>query len=73
MRQRRGLAPGTDVEVVEEPNGVRIQSSIRDSILRQVDGLWVHTGEPEAEIDWNNIVDQVREERIQAVINAANL
>ena len=72
MLQRLGLAPGTDVEVVEEPNGLHIRSANGESGWRQVEGLWVHSGDPETVIDWENVVDQVREERIQAVIGASN-
>lgn len=38
--------------------------------LVRVDGLWVHQGEPEPGVDWDHIVDDVREERITSILKS---
>jgi hypothetical protein len=37
----------------------------------KVDGLWVHSGAAIPGADWDRIVDEVREERIQAALKAS--
>jgi hypothetical protein len=34
----------------------------------QVDGLWIHQGAAEPRANWERVLDDVREERIQTVL-----
>jgi len=36
----------------------------------KVDGLWVHQGSAEAGANWEDILENVREERIESVLKA---
>jgi hypothetical protein len=36
----------------------------------KVDGLWVHKGSPEPGANWESILEDVHEERIESVLKA---
>ncbi|HXW82832.1 MAG TPA: AbrB/MazE/SpoVT family DNA-binding domain-containing protein [Candidatus Binataceae bacterium] len=63
LRDRLGLNPGAQLEVVEQTGGVLLRIARQRPSMSKVGGLWVHNGEPERAIDWDRIVDDVRDER----------
>jgi hypothetical protein len=41
------------------------------SSLTKGDGVWVHAGEPDGSIDWERVIDEVREDRHRQVLGPA--
>lgn len=54
------------------PRADTVPASASDApAMIQVDGLWVHRGQPEAGAPWDRVVDDVREERLNAILKAS--
>ena len=70
LRERLGFRPDSEIEVVEEPGGLILRSLVEKPPMIKVDGFWVHQGVAEKGVDWDRVVDDVREERIQSVLKA---
>jgi len=70
LRRRLGLRDNMELEVVEQGDGVLLRPAEPQPSMIRVDGLWVHRGKAEPGADWDHILDEVREERIQAVLKA---
>lgn len=63
IRERFGLTPDLDLEVIEQPNGVLIRRRDEVPSMVEIDGFWVHQGTPDPGAQWDRVVDEVREER----------
>lgn len=70
LRERLGLRPGTELEALDQQGGVLLRTVEERPALVKVDGLWVHRGVAQPGADWDRIIQQVREERIEAVSKA---
>lgn len=70
MRERLGLRPNSELEIVEQPDGVLLRATREKPSLIDVGGLLVHQGTAEPEANWDRIIDDVREERIQSILKA---
>ncbi len=66
MRERLGLRPDSELEIVEQPGGVLLRIVDEGPAMTRVNGHWVHRGRPLPGADLTRIVDGVREERIQS-------
>jgi len=70
LRERLGFKPDTELEVIEQPEGVLIKRVEQRPSMAKVDGLWVHQGSAERGTHWDRILEDVREERIESVLKA---
>ncbi len=70
LRERMGLKPDTELEAVEQPDGVLLKRIEQRPSMVKVDGLWVHRGSAEPGSNWDRILEDVREERIESVLKA---
>jgi bifunctional DNA-binding transcriptional regulator/antitoxin component of YhaV-PrlF toxin-antitoxin module len=70
LRERLGFKPETELEAIEQPEGVLLKRAERRPSMLKVDGLWVHQGSAEPEANWERILEDVREERIESVLKA---
>ena len=68
LRQRLGLASGTELEAVEQPGGILLRPRVQQPSMIQVDGLWIHQGAAGPGANWERVLDDVREERTQDAI-----
>jgi len=68
VRERLRLRPQTQIELVERSDGILLRPMRQRPSMIHVDGLWVHTGTAERGAEWDHLVNEVREERIQAVL-----
>jgi AbrB family looped-hinge helix DNA binding protein len=68
LRQRLGFKPEVELEAVERPDGILLKAVPIQPAMTKVDGLWVHQGIAEPGTNWERVVDQVREERIESVL-----
>jgi AbrB family looped-hinge helix DNA binding protein len=70
LRERLGFKPDTELEAIEQPEGVLLKRVEQRPSMVKVDGLWVHQGTAEPGANWERILDDVREERIESVLKA---
>jgi bifunctional DNA-binding transcriptional regulator/antitoxin component of YhaV-PrlF toxin-antitoxin module len=70
LRERLGFKPDTELEAVEQPDGVLLKRVEQRPSMTKIDGLWVHQGIPQPGANWERILEDVREERIESVLNA---
>jgi len=68
LRKRLGIASGAELEALEQPGGVLLRPMKQRPSMIQVDGLWVHQGTAESGANWEQVLDDVREERTQTVL-----
>jgi len=70
LRDRLGFKPDTELEAIERPEGVLLKRVEQRPSMVKVDGLWVHRGSAEPGANWDRILEDVREERIESVLKA---
>jgi AbrB family looped-hinge helix DNA binding protein len=71
LRDRLGLRPDTEIEAVEQSGGVFLRPvEQRPSLIKKVDGLWVHQGTAQNGANWDRVVADAREERINSLFKA---
>ena len=70
LRERLGFKPDTELEAIEQPEGVLLKRVQQRPSMVKVDGLWVHQGRAEPGANWERILEDVREERIESVSKA---
>ena len=68
LRERLGFKPDTELEAIEQPEGVLLKRVELRPFMVKVDGLWVHQGIAEPGANWEHILEDVREERIKSVL-----
>jgi AbrB family looped-hinge helix DNA binding protein len=70
LRNRLGFKPDTELVAIEQPAGVLLKRVEPRPSMVKADGLWVHQGSPEPGANWERILEDVREERIDSVLKA---
>ena len=68
LRRRLGLASEMELEAVEQPGGILLRPVTQQPSMIQVDGLWIHQGAADSGANWESVLNDVREERIQTVL-----
>ncbi len=68
LRDRLGLKPGTELEAVDQSGGVFLRVVEQRPAMVKIDGLWVHQGVAQPGANWDRILEEVREERIEAAL-----
>ncbi|MGB9489774.1 MAG: AbrB/MazE/SpoVT family DNA-binding domain-containing protein [Terriglobales bacterium] len=68
FRQRLGLRPNTELELVDHPAGLLLRVVESGPSLIRVNGLLVHHGRAEEGADLDGVLESVREERIQQIM-----
>jgi AbrB family looped-hinge helix DNA binding protein len=68
MRERLGFRVGADLVAEERAEGVFIKSAGGEPTLVVEDGLLVHQGRAEPGADWERVIDDAREERLQELL-----
>jgi AbrB family looped-hinge helix DNA binding protein len=67
VRERLGLTPDTELEVLEQPDGVLLRPVEQRPSMVNVNGFWVHQGVAPEGFDWDRAIADAREERIQTL------
>ena len=67
LRDRLGFKPDTDLTAIEQPDGVLLKRVAQQPSMLRVDGLWVHQGAADPGAAWDHLVDDVRDERLDAL------
>jgi AbrB family looped-hinge helix DNA binding protein len=68
LRERLGFKPDTELEAIEQPEGVLLRRIEQRPSMVKVNGLWVHQGSAEPGANWERALEDVREERIASVL-----
>jgi AbrB family looped-hinge helix DNA binding protein len=68
LRKKLGLHPDQELELLEQPNGVLLRPVKQEPSLVKVGGVLVHQGVVEPNVNWDRLIDDVREERIQGLL-----
>lgn len=68
LRQRFGLRPNTELEIVDHPSGILLRVPDQQPSLTNMCGLLVHQGRAEEGADWDLALETIREERLQDII-----
>ena len=70
LRERLGFKPDAELEAIEQPEGVLLKRVQQRPSMVKVDGLWVHQGSAEPGANWERILEDIREERIESLLKA---
>lgn len=70
LRDRLGFKPDTELNAIEQPEGVLLTRVGQRPSMARVDGLWVHQGEAEPGANWQDIVQEVRDARSESTLKA---
>jgi len=70
LRERLRFKPDTALEAIEQPEGVLLKRVEQRPSMVKVDGLWVHQGSPEPGANWERILKDVHEERVESILKA---
>jgi AbrB family looped-hinge helix DNA binding protein len=70
LRDRLGLKPGTELKAVEQSGGVFLRVVEQRPAMVKIEGLWVHQGVPQPGTNWDRLLQEVRDERIESVLKA---
>lgn len=65
VRDRLGLRAGSDLEILETPEGVVLKPAAPKPSLVRKGSFWVHTGEIPAGYDVLKAIDEDREEQMR--------
>jgi AbrB family looped-hinge helix DNA binding protein len=68
LRERLGFEAGSELEAIEEPDGVLLKKVQTLPSMMKIDGLWVHQGIPQPGADWERVLEEVREERTGSLL-----
>jgi AbrB family looped-hinge helix DNA binding protein len=68
VRDRLRLRQGTDLEIEERPEGVLLKPVDQRPSMIKVNGHWVHLGKLPKGFDWDNLIDEMRDERIKELL-----
>jgi AbrB family looped-hinge helix DNA binding protein len=67
LRERLGFKPDSELEAIEQTDGVLLKKAQARPSMIKVDGLWVHQGVPQPAANWERVLEDVREERTESV------
>lgn len=67
LRDRLGLKPDMVLEVQEHADGLLLRVLTPQPTMVNIEGLWVHQGTAQANVDWASVREDVRDERLLAV------
>jgi len=71
LRRRLGLENETELEAVEQPEGVLLRPLTQKPSMLRVGGVWVHQGVAEPDTRWDRLLEDVREERIRDILKSS--
>jgi AbrB family looped-hinge helix DNA binding protein len=68
LRERLAFRANTQLEAIEQPEGVLLKRIEQRPSMAKIDGLWVHQGTAEPGTNWERVLDDEREERIESIL-----
>ncbi len=69
VRDRLGLQAGLELELTEVRDGLLLKPNAREPSLIEIEGVWVHQGEPQGQVDATALIKQEREDRIRHLMD----
>jgi len=71
LRQRLGLENSSELEAIEQADGVLLRPVRQKPSMLRVGGVWVHQGVAEPGTDWQHALEDVREKRLRDVLKSS--
>lgn len=68
LRERLGFRTGTTLEATEAGGGLLLQPLTHQPSLIERNGFLVHTGEPTRPLNWNQLSDDLEQERLRQIL-----
>ncbi len=68
LRKRLGIDSNQELELLEQPNGLLLRPIRQEPSLVKVGGVLVHQGVVAPDVNWDRLIDDLREERIQELL-----
>ncbi len=68
LRQRLGLRAGATLEATEAAEGLLLRPITERPSLVERDGFLVHTGQPTRAFDWQQLSDDLEQERLRDIL-----
>jgi AbrB family looped-hinge helix DNA binding protein len=70
LRDHLGIQADAELELTTQSGGVFVRVVDEEPALVKVDGLWVHRGSARPNADWERVIEDIRDERIESVLKA---
>jgi len=70
LRQRFGMCGGREIEAIVFEGGILLRHREQQATMVNVGGIWVHQGKLGSGLNWDHVIDDVREERIRHAFRA---
>jgi AbrB family looped-hinge helix DNA binding protein len=70
MRDHLGIQGEAELEITAQSGGIFVRVVDEDQALVKVDGLWVHRGLAQPDANWEQVVEHIRDERIDSILKA---
>ncbi len=67
VRERLGLRKDSKLELKETEEGLILKPIEKDPLWKRENGRLVFYGRPVGKVDWDRVVDDMREERIREI------
>lgn len=67
IRDRYRLRAGSELALEESVQGIVLKPAEQGPSMVKRDGLWVHLGKAPENFDWENMIENDREERIKEI------
>jgi AbrB family looped-hinge helix DNA binding protein len=62
LRDRLGVTPDSELEVLERADGILLQPAEQKPSLLKIEGLWIHQGSAAPDANWAQVLADLREE-----------
>ena len=73
LRDRFALSTDSELELVEQPEGILLRPIENGPSMVKVDGLWIHQGVTQPGADWEKVLGDVRDERIRSILGGKGI
>jgi AbrB family looped-hinge helix DNA binding protein len=70
LRRRLGMRCGSKLEAIEVDGGILLRNRNQQETMVQIGGIWVHQGASKPGLDWDHVIDDMREERIRDTLGS---
>jgi AbrB family looped-hinge helix DNA binding protein len=68
LRERLGFKTNAQLVAIEKPEGMLLKRIEQPPSMVDVDGLWVYQGTEEPGTNWEHVLDEMREDRIESIL-----
>jgi AbrB family looped-hinge helix DNA binding protein len=70
VRDHLGIQGEAELEITAQSGGIFMRVVDEDQALVKIDGLWVHRGSAQPDANWERVIEDIRDERIDSILKA---